>query len=123
MTIYSTKKAEIAFLFVEKITILVKYQNFAKVFPKESIKVLFKYIEANEYIIKLDKPTVILQLIYILGPIKLKIFKTYIDIKLVNFKFANKKINGFIKLLKLLLDTFIFFVLKFNSNFYLYINY
>ena len=55
MTIYLARKAPIALLMVKKVTVLVKYSDFANVFLKESAKVLSEQIRANKYVIKLDE--------------------------------------------------------------------
>lgn len=52
--------------------------------------------------------------IYSLDLVKLKTFKTYIKINLT---------NNFIQLFKSFIEVFIFFVKKFDNNFYLYKSY
>ena len=115
MTIYLAWEAQIASLLAKKVTVLVKYADFANVFLKELAKVLWKQTSINKHAIKLkDHKQSIYKLIYSLGLVELKIFKTYIKINLV---------NSFIRSLKSPPKTFIFFIWKFDNSFYLCINY
>ena len=76
---------------------------------------LLEQTDINKHAIKLEegkKPSY--RPIYNLGPVELKIFKTYIKINLA---------NGFIWPSKSLVYTLIFFVYKSNDNLHLYVNY
>lgn len=107
------KKAQISLLLIKKITILSKYLDFFNIFLKEKTLKLLKLIKLNYHVIKLKKNKQLLySVIYSLKLIKLKSFKIYIKINLA---------NGFIQPLKLLKDTFIFFIEKSDSNFQLYL--
>ena len=85
ITIYLAKEAQIALLFVKKVTVPEEYSDFADVFSKKSAEVLPKRMEINKYAIKLQKSK---QLsygpIYSLGLIELKALKIYIEINLAN---------------------------------------
>ena len=85
MSIHPARKAQLASLQTEKVTVLVEYLDFADVFLEKLANVLLERTRANEHVIKLEKgnqppygP------IYSLGPVEFKIFKTYIDTILVN---------------------------------------
>lgn len=102
-------------LFIEKVTIWAEYSDFVNIFLKKLVKILPKYIIGNEYAIKLKinkQPPY--KLIYSLRPIELEAFKIYIEIN---------STNSFIRPLKLLANTLLFFVQKSDKSFYLYINY
>lgn len=53
-SIYLDKKAQIAFLFIEKVIILDKYSDFANIFLEQQFQVLPKQTELNQYTIKLQ---------------------------------------------------------------------
>lgn len=55
ITIHIVKKALIFLLLVEKVIILAKYLDLADLSLKKLAKVLPKYIEVNQYAIKLEK--------------------------------------------------------------------
>ena len=85
MSIHPAKKAQLALLLTEEVTMLVKYSNFADVFSEKLANVLPERTEANEHAIKLEKgkqppygP------IYSLGPVELETLKTYIKTNLAN---------------------------------------
>lgn len=97
MTIYLAIKTWIILLLVEKIIILAEYLDFTNVFLKKSVVVLFKLTGDNEHEIKLEKnKQPFYKSIYSLEPVKLEIFKIYIETNLA---------NGFIRPSKLLVGT------------------
>ena len=84
-------------------------------FSEDSATVLWEQTGVNEYAIELEKskqPPY--KLIYSLGPVELKILKTYIEINLA---------NGFIRASKLPAGIPILFLRKLNGSFCLCINY
>ena len=77
--LYLDKAAQIAFLLVEKIKIPDEYSDFTDVFSEEKALVLSEHIKLNEHTIDLeDGKQPPYGPIYILGPVKLEILKTYI---------------------------------------------
>ena len=95
--VYPLEKTQIAHLKPDKVFIKVfnKYANFIDVFSSKLVTKFSKYIGINDYAIKLINDWQFLyDFIYSLRPIELKILKTYIQDNLL---------NGFIKLLSLLL--------------------
>ena len=85
MTIYPSRKAQLAMLLGKEVTVPTKYLDFADVFLEKSANVLSERIKANKHVIKLEKgkqppygP------IYSLEPIELKILITYIETNLAN---------------------------------------
>ena len=115
MTIHLACKTQIGLLLTKKVTIPVKYLDSDEIFLKKSAKILPKQTEVSEHVIELEKgnqPPY--KPIYSLGLVKLKIFKTYIEINLA---------NGFIKASKSLVGAPILLTCKHDSSFYLYINY
>lgn len=112
--LYPAYKAQIAQLNPEKITVSTKYLDFIKVFLKKVAIKLFKHFDINNHSIN-PKPGKQLhyQPIYNLRQVKLKILKTYIEIKLANvFIYSSKSLA---KILILLIE-------KLDVSFYLYIN-
>ena len=74
-----------ALLLSNKVTILGKYSDFANVFLEKLANVLSEQIGVNKHAIKLeDGKQLSYGLIYSLGLVVLKIFKTYIKTNLVN---------------------------------------
>lgn len=115
ITIYLVKKVLISLLLVKEITILIEYPDFVNVFSKKLTKMLFKYIRTNRYIMKLkDSKQLIYESIYSLELIKLKTLRIYNKTNLI---------NNFIRPSKSPAVALILFVLKFDSYFYLCINY
>ena len=55
MTIHTIKKAQMALLLAEKVTVPVKYLDFDNVFLEESAYILPKQTRVNEHAIKLEK--------------------------------------------------------------------
>lgn len=115
ITIYLAWEAQIDLLLTKKFVILAKYLDFVDIFLKTLAAKLFKRSNINKHLIDLKpskqpsyKP------IYNARLVKLEIFKTYIR---TNFA------NSFICLFKFSAKVFIFFILKFNSNFYLCVIY
>ena len=103
------------FLLAKKVTVLAEYTDFADVFLEKLANILSKQTGVNKYAIKLEKdkqppygP------IYSLGPVELKIFKTYIKTNLT---------NGFNQASNSLVGTPILFVHKLNNSLCLYVNY
>ena len=104
-----------ALLLAKKVTIPAKYSDFADIFLEESANVLPEQTGANEHTIELKKgkqPPY--EPIYSLGPVELKILKTYIKTNLV---------NGFIRALKSPAGTLILFVHKLKGSLCLCVNY
>ena len=115
MTIHPARKAQLALLLAEEVTVLVEYSDFADVFSEKSVNVLLARTEANEHAIELEKgkqPPY--RPIYSLGPVELKTLKTYIETNLV---------NGFIQGSKSPAGAPILFVRKPYSSFCLCVNY
>ena len=78
MTIYPAKEAQLAFLLAKKVIVPAEYLDFADMFSEESTNVLSEQIGVNKHVIKLEEgkqPPY--RLIYSLGPVELKTFKTY----------------------------------------------
>ena len=114
MTIHPTWEDQIALLLTKKFTIPAKYANFANVFSKELAKVLSKRIRIKIYAIELEEGgQAPYRQIYSIGPIELKIFKTYIKTNLI---------HGFIRPSKWPIHAPFLFVCKPNGNFSLCIN-
>ena len=79
MLIHPDRKVQIVFLFTEKVPITDKYSDFVNVFLEEKVLVLLERTDFNEHAIKLEgdkQPPY--RPIYSLGPVKLKILKSYI---------------------------------------------
>ena len=115
MTIYLARKAEIASLLAEKITVPAEYSDFAKIFSKKSAKVFSKCTGINKYTIELkDDKQPLYGPIYSLGPVELETLNTYIKTNLV---------NGFIRPLKSSAGALILFVCKPDGSLRLYVNY
>ena len=55
MTIYLAKKAQLALLLAKKVTVLIKYLDFADVFLEKSANVLSERIGVNEHAIELKE--------------------------------------------------------------------
>ena len=55
MTIYQTRKVEIALVLAEKVIVPAKYSDFANVFLEKSANVFPEQTEANEHAIKLEE--------------------------------------------------------------------
>ena len=99
----------------EKVTVLAKYSDFANIFLEELANILSERTGVNKHVIKLQKdkqPPY--RFVYSLGPIELKIFKTYIKTILA---------NDFIRASKSLTNALILFVHKLNGSFRLCIGY
>ena len=115
MTIHLAQEAQIALLLAKKVTVLVKYSDFADIFWKKSAEVLPEYTRINKHVIKLENSKQPLyEPIYSLGPMVLKTPKTYIKIYLA---------NSFIWSLKSPANAPILFVCKLNNSFRFYIDY
>lgn len=115
--VHSFHKLQIVFLIATKISIVIlpRYVDFANIFFLKFLKKLPKYIKIHDYSINLvDDQQLLFSLIYSVGQVALKILKTYIKINLV---------NNSIKSFKFSTSTFILFIQKCNSNFWLCINY
>lgn len=72
-------------LLAKKISVPQKYIDFLNVFSKKSAEVLFNYLDINIHAINLEadkKPPY--RPIYSLDPVKLEIFKAYIETNLAN---------------------------------------
>ena len=104
MPIYPAREVQIALLVAEEVKIPTKYSDFSNVFLKEKALILLKVTELNQHAIKLQEgQQSSYGLIYNLGPIELKMLKTYIKTNLA---------NGFIWPSKLPADALILFVRK-----------
>ena len=113
--IYLDRKAQIASLLTEEIKILDKYSDFTNVLSEKKALEFLERTKLNEYTINLkDGKQPSYGLIYSLGPVKLKILKTYIKTYL--------KI-GFIQPFKSPTDALILFNKKLDSSFCPYIDY
>ena len=115
MSIYLARKAQLALLLTKKVTVPVKYLDFADVFLEKLANILLELTWANEHAIKLEKgkqPPY--GLIYSLVPIELKSLKTYIKTNLA---------NSFIRPLKSPASAPILFVWKSDSSLCLGIDY
>lgn len=72
-------------ILAKKVTILAKYLDFANIFLKKLDIKLFKYFAIIKHLLNPNlKKKSAYDLIYNPGLIELKIFKTYIKIKLIN---------------------------------------
>ena len=112
--IYLVVKVQITFLIAKKVTISIKYPDYANIFIKKN-KELLKQIDINEQAIILnDGKNILYELIYSLGPIEIEILKTCIKTNLA---------NNFIWPLKFLSGTAIFFIKKPDSSFCFCIHY
>ena len=115
MTIHPARKAQLALLLAEKVTVPVEYSDFADVFSEKSANVLPERTGANEHAIKLEEgkqPPY--RPIYSLGPVELKTLKTYIETNLA---------NGFIRISKSPAGAPILFIRKPNNSLRLYVDY
>ena len=115
MTIYPARKAQIAFLVAEKVTVLAKYLDFANLCPEKSANVLLEQTGVNKHVIELERnkePPY--RPIYNLRPAELKSLKIYIETNLA---------NAFIRTSKSPASDPILFVCKPNHRFCWYINY
>ena len=115
ISIYPARKAQLALLLIEKVTVPIKYLNFADVFLEKLANIFSEQTRANEHTIKLKEgmqppygP------IYSLGLVELEIFKPYIKTNLI---------NSFIQASKSSAYTLILFVRKPNSSLCLCVNY
>ena len=115
MLIYSWHQAQVALLTSEKTGILIEYSNFSNVFSSDSTLKLPKYTEINDHFIDLlDDEQSSYSPIYSLGPLELKMLKTYIETNLA---------GGFIRLSKFPTNFLILFIQKKNSSLRLCIDY
>ena len=115
MTIHSARKAQLALLLAEEVTMPIEYSDFADVFSEKSADVLLEQNGVNEHVIELEEgkqPPY--EPIYIPGPFELKTVKTYIETNLV---------NSFIRALKSPAGALILFVSKLDSSLCLCVNY
>ena len=102
-------------LLTKKVTVLIKYSDFADVFSKKSANVLLERIGVNKHAIELKntkQPPY--EPIYSLRPVELKTFKTYIKTNLA---------NGFIRASMSSTGALILFVRKPNGSLRLCVNY
>ena len=85
MTIHPARKAQLASLLTEEVTVPVEYSDFADVFLEKSANVLPERTGANEHAIKLEEgkePPY--EPIYNLKRVELETLKTYIETNLAN---------------------------------------
>ena len=108
MTIHPARKAQVALLLAEEITVPTEYLDFADVFLKKSANVFPERTGANKHVIELkegkESPY---RPIYSLAPVELEVFKTYIKTNLL---------NGFIQVSKSPAGVLILFVRKLNGR-------
>ena len=115
ISIQLMKEAQLALLLTEKVTMPVKYLDFADAFLEKSANVFSERTGANEHAIELEKgKQAPYGPIYSLEPVEFKILKTYIETNLANV---------FIQTLKSPAGAPILFVRKPNGSFCLCINY
>ena len=115
MTIHLAKKAQLALLLAEKVTVPTEYLDFADVFLEKSSNVLPERNGANEHAIKLEKGEQPLYgPIYSLGLVELETPKTYIETNLL---------NGVIWASKLPAGALILFVCKLDRSLCLSVDY
>ena len=115
MPIYSSHQVQVALLTSEETGILIEYSDFSNFFFLDSAVELPEHIGINDCTINLlDNKQPLYSLIYSLGPVKLKILKTYIKANLA---------SSFIKLSKSSTGTLILFVQKKDGSLCLCINY
>ena len=115
ITIHSARKAQLALLLAQRVTVPAEYLDFADVFLEESANLLPEQSRAKKHAIEIGKgkqppygP------IYSLGPFELKTLKTYIKTNLVNyFIWTSKSPAG----------ALILFVCKLNGSFHLHVDY
>ena len=102
MLIYPFYQAQIALLTSKKIGISIEYSDILNVLFSNSAMELPKYTRINNHFINLlDNRKLPYSLIYSLGPVDLKILKTYIKARLA---------SGFIRLSKSFAGTLILFI-------------
>ena len=94
MSIHLARKAQLALLSTEKITVPVKYLDFADLFLENSANVPLEQTDANEHAIKLEEgKQPLYRPIYSLRLVQLKTLKTYMEINLANdFIWASKSL-------------------------------
>lgn len=115
MSIHLVWKTQIILLPIKKVSIPTKYFDHIDVFSKKLAAEPIKRSDINKPLIdlKLGKQLAYWS-IYSLEPMKLNIFKTFIEVSLA---------NSFICLSKSFAQASIFLIQKLDSNFCLYINY
>ena len=115
MSIHLARKAQLALLLTEKVTMPVEYLDFANVFLEKSVNIFLERTKANKHGIDLEEgEQPLYRPIYSLGPVELEIFKTHIK---------TNPANGFIQILKSPADASILFGCKPDGSLCLYINY
>ena len=111
MPIYPSRQAQVALLTSEKTEIPIEYSDFSNNFSSDSAVKLLEYTGINNHAINLqDDKQPPYGLIYSLGPVELKILKTYIETYLA---------SNFIKPSKSPTSILILFVEKKNSSLHL----
>ena len=115
MAIQPAREAQRTLLVAEVVKIPTKYSDFSDIFLEKKALILSKVTKLNQHAIELQKdqqPSY--GSIYSLGPVKLKMLKTYIETNLA---------NGFIRPSKSPANAFILFVGKPNGSLYLCMDY
>ena len=85
MSIHLERKAQLALLLTEEVTVPTEYSDFANVFLEKSAIIFPEQIGANNHAIKLEKgKKPFYGPIYSLKPVELKILKIYIETNLAN---------------------------------------
>ena len=85
MTIYPARKAQLALLLAEEVTVIAENLDFANVFLEESANIFPEQTGANQHAIDLEKGKQIsYRPIYSLQPVEHKTLKTYIKTNLAN---------------------------------------
>ena len=114
-TIHPIRKSQIALLLAKKVTILVKYSDFANIFLEKLANIVHKQTRANKHTIEIEQSKPLpYRPLYSLELIELETFKTY---------FMTNLANSFIRASKLLAGALIVFVLKSNISLRLCVNY
>ena len=98
-----------------KVIVLAKYLSFTDIYLKQLIVEFLEYSYINKYIINLEEDKQLFyKPIYSFKPIKLEIFKTYIN---------SNRANNFINLCQSLTKAPILFIKISESSLYLCVNY
>ena len=83
--IHSAREAQIALLVDKKVEIPIKYSDFLDVFSEEKFSILLEATEINQHAIELQEgQQPLYRPIHSLGPVELKLLKTYIETNLAN---------------------------------------
>ena len=115
MPIHLSRQVEVTALTSKETGISAKYSDFSNIFSSDSALELLEYTRINDHPINLlDNKQLPYGPIYSLGPVELKMLKTYIKANLV---------TGFIRPSKSLAGALILFVQKKDGSLRLYVDY